>query len=455
MGKIFSNIKGDIFGGITAAVIALPLAIAFGVLTFAPLGPEYTAQGALAGLYGAIFTGIFAALFGGTPSQITGPTGPITVVMTSVVSGLMQNPPLPGDPSSQIPAILTLAFLCVFFGGIFQVGFGLLRMGTLIKYIPYPVIAGFMNGIAVIIFLGQVQPFLGVGKEAGFLEIISLKAHVQPLTILVWIITIAVMLLSPKLIRALPGSLTGLIIGSVSYYILKAFFPSIPMGEVIGKIPSAIPMPVQLREFVAIFGNPDMLARIPMLFAPSLTLGVLGSIDSLLTSVVADTVTKTRHNSNKELIGQGIGNLVSAFFAGLAGAGATVRTLVNVNSGGRTPLSGIIHGVSILLVLLVLGSLAGKIPMAVLAGILLVTAVKMVDEWSSRLAWKLTGHVQEKKRILVNICVVLLVTIVTVTVDLMIAVGIGLVVASMLFVIQMSSSVLKRKYDGSSNLSCS
>ncbi|MCP4716870.1 MAG: SLC26A/SulP transporter family protein, partial [Deltaproteobacteria bacterium] len=440
------TLKGDLFGGVTAAVIALPLAIAFGVLAFAPFGPEYTAAGALAGLYGAIFTGIFAALFGGTPSQVTGPTGPMTIVMTSVIASLMQEYSIAGDPALQVRFVLTCAFLCVFMGGVFQIMFGLLRLGSLIKFIPYPVIAGFMNGIAVIIFCGQLRSFAGLDKTAGIAAILQGSAAMQPWTILVGIVTILAMFGLPRFIPVIPGSLLGLGIGTSAYYIVDSLVSGATLGPVIGTIPSAVPIPKQLGYFVTGFGDGRIITCLPKLIAPALTLGVLGSIDSLLTSVVADTVTKTRHDSNRELIGQGIGNLAASLFGGLAGAGATVRTLVNVNAGGRTRLSGITHGVSLLLIVVVCGPLAGRIPMVVLAGILLVTAVKMIDEWSSRLVLKMHGHLKEKRQIALNLVVVLIVTVVTVAVDLMVAVAVGLVAASLLFIAKMSSSIIKRTY---------
>lgn len=433
--KLTNDFQKDLFGGLTAAVTALPLAIAFGVLALSDLGPEYASMGALAGLYGAIFTGIFASLFGGTPSQITGPTGPMTTVVTGLVAALVARGL---EPSK----VLTLTFLCVLLGGLIQVGLGLLRVGGLIKYIPYPVVAGFMNGIAVIIFMGQVRPFLGLEKGAPF----QLDG-VQPLTVGVGVVTILAVVLTPKLTKKVPGSLAGLGVGTLCYYLLARSEGA--LGPVIGEIPSGVPTPSRVLDFLQLARSGELWPELSLLIPSALALGVLGAIDSLLTSVVADTVTRTRHNSNQELVGQGIGNIISGCFGGLAGAGATVRTLVNVDAGGRGKLSGIIHGLILLLVLLVLGSLAGKIPYVVLAGILLVTAVGMFDRWSKRLVFKLTGTAEMKKEIALNLGVVLLVTLVTVLVDLMVAVGIGIVVACFLFVAKMSTSVVRRCSDSS------
>lgn len=425
--------RGEVFGGLTAAVIALPLALAFGVAAVAPLGPEYIATGALAGLYGAIFTGIFAALFGGTPGQVTGPTGPMTVVLTSVIAHLITD--LPDQPA----LVLTLAFLCVLLGGVVQILLGILGFGRLIKYIPYPVIAGFMNGIAIIIFLGQLRPMLGLGPGS---------TEWQPATTLVALATIGVVVLGPRFIRVVPGSLLGLVLGTGAYYLVRLVAPQAPLGAVIGHIPAAVPTPHAAAQFWQILSSPELTRHLPLLFESALALGLLGAIDSLLTSVVADTVTRTRHDSRRELIGQGIGNIVSGCFGGLAGAGATVRTLVNLKAGGRGKASGVIHGLILLLIVVALGPVAGGIPQAVLAGILLVTAVGMIDQRSRVLLWKMTGTVEQKRQVVLDLTVVFLVTAITVLVDLILAVGVGMLTAGALFVHKMGHSVIQRIYRG-------
>lgn len=444
----FSNIKGDISGGISAAVIALPLALAFGVSAFVSIGtPEALAQGAAAGMYGAIFTGIFAALFGGTPSQITGPTGPMTVVITEFIASLMKHPAIL-EQSDPLSAILTLTAVIVFLGGMVQVLMGILRCGTLIKFIPYPVIAGFMNGIAVIIFLGQVAPILGIKRffnaEGGFSPIL-LNDMVGSLPVLgIGVATILAIIIANKVTRKIPASLVGLILGTGLYFLLgKTLVPEFARFEsnpfIIGAIPTGFPIPL---DFLSIsFGNIlNLLLQYPSVFiAPALTLGILGAIDSLLTSLVADVSTKTKHQSNRELFGQGIGNTVSAIFGGMPGAGATVRTVVNIQNGGRTRISGILHGLVLLFILVALGSAAGWIPMCVLAAILIVTAISMLDTYSLSLI--------RKKTAFKDLLVVGVVTVITVVLDLMIAVGIGLMISAFIFLKELISvKVYKMKY---------
>lgn len=432
--KLTDNLKNDFFGGLTAAVTALPLAIAFGVLAFAPLGPEYASAGALAGLYGAIFTGIFASLFGGTSCQVTGPTGPMTTVLGTFVGTLVAE-------GLEPHVVISVTAACVILAGFSQIVMGFLRVGQLVKFMPYPVVAGFMNGIAVIIFMGQVKPFLGIPNSDPWSSVVN-PDKIQVGTLLAGIVTILACKLGPKLIKGIPGSLQGLIAGTIAYFSVGGL-TSWEMGPQIGKIPSGIPMPSQLIE-ITTHVLPEITSHAAYLIPSAIALGILGAIDSLLTSLVADTVTRTRHDSRQELIGQGLGNMIAGAFGGAAGAGATVRTLVNVDAGGRGKASGMIHGALLLLCLLVAGPVAGKIPMVVLAGILLVTAVSMVDQWSNSLIKKVIGTPQQRREIVINLAVVATVTLVTVMVDLMVAVGVGVVFSAFLFVYKMTHSIIYR-----------
>jgi sulfate permease, SulP family len=433
MFKITNNVKADLFGGLTAAVTALPLAIAFGVMVTNELGPEWASTGALAGLYGAIFTGFFASFLGGTPSQVTGPTGPMTTVLAGIVATIVARFGAHMEPKQ----ILVAGFMTVLLAGIIQVGMGLMRLGGLVKYIPYPVTAGFMNGIAVIIFLGQLKPFLGSEDET-----------VDAATTLVGVFTFVVIMVTPKLTKSVPGSLVGLGLGSALYYLIAWISPSTPLGPIVGEVPTALPSLATLGEMLRFPSQPIFSQLLPVILGSALSLAVLGAIDSLLTSVVADTVTKTRHDSNRELVGQGIGNSVAACFGGFAGAGATIRTLVNINAGGRGRLSGMFHGLCLLMVVVVLGSAAGKIPNVVLSGILMVTAYGMIDSWSKGLLLKLTSAAENRSELLMNLGLVATVTVVTVVVDLMVAVGIGVLLASLYFVAKSSTTVIRGIYSG-------
>jgi len=318
--SLTSNLRGDIYGGITAAIIALPLALAFGVSSGA---------GPIAGMYGAIFVGIFAALFGGTPSQISGPTGPMTVVMAATFTQYTAYDPIMG------PA---LAFTVVMMGGLFQILFGVLKLGKYIELVPFPVVSGFMSGIGVIIIILQLPAFFGYATPSGGI-IASLKAlpefilnPINQAMILGAISLIIASFLPNKINRIIPAPLLALICGTLIFLFL---FPE-KIASTLGNIPTGFPSP-QKPTFEA--------SLITDMIKSALVLAVLGAIDSLLTSLVADNLTRTHHNSDKELIGQVIGNTVAGIFGGLPGASTTMRTVVNIRAGGQTKISGVLHAV--------------------------------------------------------------------------------------------------------------
>jgi len=443
--KLFSNIKGDIMGGITTSVIALPLAIAFGVVAFAPLGEEYIAQGALTGLYGVIVAGILTSIFGGTPGQIAVPTAPMSVMVTSIIATLLKDPEIAALGENQVMVILVLVSMTILIAGLLQLIMGAVGGGKLIKFIPYPVIAGFMNGIAIIIFLGQLRPLFGVSKDTNLLAIFSGSSDFRYETLIVGAVTIVMMLTAKKITKAVPSSLVGLLCGVATYFAIGTFFnPSLLQIEnnplIIGYIPSSFPTPKQVMNFFSVSALIP-LSKLTALLLPALTLSILASIDTLLTSVVTDMVTKSRHNSTKELFGQGIGNIASAAFGGLPVAGSTLATMVNVNAGARTPLAGIVNSVTVLLVVLFMANLVQWIPMSVLAGILLITSVSMIELESINLS--------RKKSALGNLLVIVAVTVITVAIDLIIAVLVGLVITAFLFIKeQIGKNIVRRMYTG-------
>jgi len=403
-GLHFNNIRGDIYGGLTAAVVALPLAMAMGVAS--GVGP-------IAGMYGAIFVGFFAAIFGGTPAQVSGPTGPMTVVMAAIF--IQYTGMFPDDPARGA----ALAFTVVMMGGLFQIAFGVLKIGKYIELVPHPVVSGFMTGIGVIIILLQFGPLLGQAAGSKPLEAaLSIPENISLLdstSLMLGIITLIVVFGIPKFLprinKLAPSPLVALVVGTLAYLLLM------PTGStpIIGEIPTGFP---EFRYPTIEF---DLMLK---MIASGLTLAGLGAIDSLLTSLVADNVTRTQHKSDRELIGQGIGNTIAGIFGGLPGAGATMRTVVNVKAGGRTPISGALHAVILLAIVLGAGSLASDIPKAVLSGILIKVGVDIID-------WDYLKRLKNAPK--AGIVIMLTVLIVTVTVDLLLAVGIGMVMASFLF----------------------
>ena len=386
------NLQKNLFGGITAAIIALPLGLAFGVAS--GMGPT-------AGIYGAIILGFFASLFGGTDTQISGPTGPMTVVMASAVITL----------HNDIGLIMTTVLLA----GLFQIAFGIFKIGKFVQYIPYPVISGFMSGIGIIIIILQINPYLGLSSDASVVHILTaLPSNISNINFDAFIIatlTIGIMFFTPnKIAKFIPPPLIALsIITPLSIY----------MGfdvETIGVIPSTLPS-IVIPSF-----NLDNYSIIVTL---AFTLAVLGTIDTLLTSIVADSITGTKHKPNKELIGQGIGNSLCSLVGAIPGAGATMRTVINVKSGGTHKISGMVHSIVLLIIVLFLAPLASKIPMSLLAGILIKVGVDILDYRFLKI-WK-----SSPKN---DLSVMLVVFFMTVFVDLITAVGVGVVLASLLIV---------------------
>ncbi|MDF1698041.1 MAG: SulP family inorganic anion transporter [Saprospiraceae bacterium] len=466
MDKYFTlkHLKGDFFGGITAGIVALPLGLAFGLSS--GLGPS-------AGLYGAIFVSFFAALFGGTNTQISGPTAPMTALSMLIIGGIVASND--GNISQALPAILTVFILA----GLFQILLGSLGLGVYIKYIPYPVVSGFMTAIGVIILVTQILPSIGyypkedmeyvnqfkpvaeelileniLIEEAGegilvlenFKETVRRASTISQDQILKESQTIAAKEAKGVLgaLKLFPRAFKNInwlefILSLSTVFIIFGFkrittkIPStlvallLMSGIAIGfgldyrpipEIPSGLPLPNW-----EIFSTFSMSSITPYIFT-AIALALLGAIDSLLTSVVADNMTKTRHKPNKELIGQGIGNTIGAIFGGLPGAGATIRTVVNINAGGKTRISGMIAGTMLLIITISLAPIASKIPAAVLAGILITVGISVMDY---------KGLKAMPNMPVPEVVIMIVVLIIASVWDLVIAVGIGLIIASLIF----------------------
>ncbi len=468
MKNIFSNIKGDAFGGITAGIVALPLALAFGVSS--GLGPS-------AGLYGAIFLGFFAALFGGTSTQISGPTAPLTAVSMILIAGIIQAND--GDINRALPIILTVFLLA----GLFQILLGAIGVGKYIKYIPYPVVSGFMTAIGVIIIITNLLPILGyyvvddqafiqqfkpqaeeimienILKEEAAEGILVLEDFKETIKRAEQITEDEILnesrILANKETSGVVGAIKSIprALSSINYLELILALSTIIIiygfKKITTKIPSTL-VALLVVSGVAIFANLDYrpIEEIPGGFPipnlgiftdfkfgwispyifTAITLAFLGAIDSLLTSVVADNMTKTSHEPNKELIGQGIGNSIAALFGGLPGAGATIRTVVNINAGGKTRLSGMVAGVFLLVVLLAIGPIASKIPAAVLAGILITVGIGVMDYKGL----KAIPNIPKAE-----VAIMLVVLVLSTFWNLVYAVGVGLIIASVVFMKKM------------------
>jgi len=397
--------KGDIFGGITAAVVSLPMALAFGVASGA--GPA-------AGLYGAVLVGLFAALFGGTSTLISEPTGPMTVVMTAVLTTMMAANPEQG---------LAMAFTVVMIAGVFQISLGLLKLGKYITLMPYSVISGFMSGIGIILILLQIAPMLGQATPPGGVtgtlgELPRLWQNIVWQETLLGLFTLCILFFLPKKLgRIVPPQLVALILGTFAAILFFSDDGIRKIGEIPLDLPS-INLPVFSSE------------QITRMIIDGMVLGTLGCIDALLTAMIADSLTRQEHKSDRELVGQGIGNVVSGLFGGLPGAGATMGTVVNIQAGARTALSGITRAIILLIIVLGAARLTAHIPLAVLAGIALTVGLNILD-WS----FVKRAHTVSRSATFIMYSVMLL----TVFVDLIVAVGLGVFIANIITIEKLSS----------------
>ena len=401
-----NNLRGDAFGGLTAAVVALPMALAFGVAATGDPAP---------GLWGAVIIGLVASLFGGTPTLISEPTGPMTVVFTSVILSLTATAP---DKETA----MAMAFTVVILAGIFQILFGAFRLGRYVTQMPYTVISGFMSGIGAILVILQLPAFLGQEASGGVIGTLTslptLMSGIQPMELALALITVAILWLTPSGIKKFcPPQLLALVLGTLLSITLfqDAGLKTIPAFN--AELPTL---------HIPIYNG----SQIRLMFVDAAVLGMLGCIDALLTSVVADSLTRTEHDSNKELVGQGLANIVSGLFGGLPGAGATMGTVVNIQAGGRSALSGLIRALILMVVVLAFAPLASTIPLAVLAGIALKVGIDIID-WD----FLQRAHHLSVKAAVITYGVIAL----TVLVDLITAVGIGVFVANVLTIDRMSA----------------
>ncbi len=416
-------------------LVALPSAIAYGVTIFSPLGAQYAAAGAVAGMLGAIALGLVAPSFGGTNRLITAPCAPAAAVMSAFALEAMRK----GTPPHTVLLLLMLVpLLC----GLVQIVFGAVGLGRLIKYMPYPVVSGYLSGVGLIIIGSQIPKLLGVGKGTPFWQSLISPSTWQWQGLIVGLVTMAAMLLAPKVTKAVPAAILGLVGGSVAYFGLglldKRLLTLADNHLVVGPLQSAGGASIRsLTERWAAFGSVG-LAELEYLVIPALTLAVLLSIDTLKTCVILDALTRSRHDSNRELLGQGLGNIASALVGGTPGSGTMGATLVNITSGGRTRLSAVIEGAMVLVAFVALGKLIAWVPLAALAGILIVIGVRMFDLDSL--------HLLKVRSTVLDFAVIVAVVVTALTVGLIAASAVGIALAVMLFIRQqISGSVVRRK----------
>ncbi len=432
------NLAGDLWGGLAAMLVALPSAIAFGLTIFSPLGGTYAAQGAIAGILGVTALGLIAGAFGGTNRLITAPCAPAAAVLAALAVQLSQEGV---TPESVVLMLTLMGLIC----GLLQVIFGAVGLGRLIKYMPYPVVSGYLSGVGIIIIVSQIPKFLGLPKQTSLWEGLGSPSIWQWQSVAVGAVTVIVMATAPMFTKAVPAAILALAAGVLAYFGLGLVDPALlvkqgnalivgPLGGGDASFGDAI-----VGRWKAI-GDVDF-ALLGRLMVPAATLAVLLSIDTLKTCVVLDALTRSRHNSNRELIGQGLGNLAASAIGGVPGAGQMGATLVNMSSGAQTRLSGLIEGALALVAFLILGTFIAWVPIAALAGILMVIGFRMFDRASL--------HLLKSRATILDFAVIVAVVVVALTVSLIAASGAGIALAVVLFIReQIRGSIVRSKAYG-------
>ncbi len=424
---------GDFWGGLAAMLVALPSAIAFGVTIYSPLGSSYAAQGALAGILGVTALGLIAPVLGGTNRLITAPCAPAAAVLSAFAIEFMQG------GGSIVSALLMISMLGLL-AGLMQIGFGAMRLGQLIKYMPYPVVSGYLSGVGLIIIGSQIPKFFGVPKGSRAMETLLTPGFWQWQSLIVGIITVGVMILAPHFTRLVPAAILALLAGVLAYFGLGLIDSSLLTLENNAFVVGSLGGGGSFTEAMALRWQAMSVMQFDQLMhiiIPALTLAVLLSIDTLKTCVVIDALTRTRHNSNRELIGQGMGNVASAIIGGMPGAGTMGATLVNLSSGAVSRYSGIFEGVLALIAFVILGSLISWVPVASLAAILIVIGVRMIDKDSF--------HFLRQRSTILDFAVIAAVVATALTFSLIAASGIGIVLAVFLFIReQIGGSIVRR-----------
>ncbi len=438
-------LRGDLMGALVAAVITISESVPLGLMTFAALGTAFAGMGVIAGLYGAVAAGLVAALLGGTPRMISGPRASVAVIMASMVATAAQAPDLDqhGGPATAV----ALALFGVFLAGLLQGIFGIARLGRVIKFIPYPVIEGFMNGVAILLLLSQMRGLLGLPEHFAWADWSDIRAEASPWGIIVAGVTMLVITIAPKITRRAPSLLIGLLAGLALHYALRPYVGAALLGPTIGAVPSAIPS-FALFEIWDVASDTWIIDRIAALMPHVAILAVIAAIDSLMGAAVVDSLTAGRHNIDRELLAQGLSNMASAAVGGLASSGAVGRSAAALKAGAQTRRSAVISALFVLVGTIVAGPWLGYLPRSVLAAVLTVVALGIMDSWSRELLSRLRLAGPFRRAIAANLVIVIAVGAVTVIVNLITAVIAGIMIAMVMFVRDMSKPIVRRSYDG-------
>jgi sulfate permease, SulP family len=435
------SLRGDLAGGLVTAIAGLAFALTFGLVALAPLGPEHAELGIRGGLIAAIVGNLAASALSGTALPVSGPRASITLVQGAFVAGLV------ADPALGLRETLALSALCVAGAGAIQILFGALRLGTLVKFVPYPVIAGFMCGIAVLIVFAQLPHVLGVAPDALRRLGLDWLGAVRPWTAVVSLATAGLVVLAAQRWRRVPAALVGLLGGTALYFALRVAVGDGALGATVGMLPGGLPLPTALGDAVALLGSPAAARHLPALAGSAAMIAIIGALDSLLAAAAIDAATETRHRANRELVAQGLGNLLSALFGGVAIALSPAQAIAGWRAGGRTRVTAYVSSAALLALMLVGAPALAELPIAVLAGIMLVVAWNLVDVWTRSLVRRLVANVRDRTA-WSGAAVVVLVAGVMVAVNFVVAVIAGVFLSMALLIAALNRSLVRAVHDG-------
>ncbi len=446
--SLAARLRGDVLVALSSAILTLPVAIACGVIAFSPLGGGYAPVAALAGLTAAGVAAIVGGIAGGSRYQITGPVGSLAIILATTLAAFLVDPSLGGSPQERAPAAVVLVFMCVALAGLIQVALGLLRLGDLVKFIPHSVVAGFMGGVALRILMSQAPLFADIPK-GGLPALLAEGITLQPVGLMIAGAVAAVMLLAGVLLKRRGDALVALVAGTAAVLVLEGTTGLQPPGGHIGAIANQIPLPHQAENAWIVLSQPGAAYLLLKLAVPAGVIAILGGLQSLLAAAAMDARTDTRHASNRELIGQGLANIAAGAFGGVAVAGSAPRSLASYLAGSRSRLAGILHGALFLGLAAFGAGIVGSIPLAVIAGILVVYSFRIGEGWLTAFVAKLKhAHPgRERRDALFDLVVVLVVGGLTAFGELLPAVGVGVAVASFLFVVQSGRDPIHRERD--------
>ncbi len=448
----WDQVRGDLAGGITSAVVALPQTITIGALAFAPLGQDYLTVGILAGFYCSIVSGLITALTGAIPFSVGGPRSSFSLVMALILSTLLAGYAEAHGAASigtltGVTHVLGLLFMSVLIAGVFQMILGVSGVGAYIKFIPHPVVAGFMNGIAFLILVSQLPALAGLTSHVDWWDFQTFATTMRPTTALVGLVTFAVIWACNRFVPRIPGPLAGVALGTAFYYALHALAPELPLGPVVGSVPPEFPKPTLAPEFWKMIFDPLTWSLLLKVLPSIAVLAVLGALESLMCAVAVGQISGRRPKANRELLGQGLSNVVGSLFGAVFSGSTTSRTVLNYKMGGRTRLSGTVHAAVMLFALMTAPLWVAQLPHVVLAAVLAFIAVTMFDGWTRQLVKRLS-HRQVHREVWTNVAIVLLVTVATVAFNLVVGVLAGVIATAVVFISKSSKTVVRKTHFG-------